>query len=160
MAKLTAAPATVIIDVENGPPDGITRVSYEKDKEHLLWQRLNFDAWSLRAISSAGPDDVANKRGTLDSLRLRPGDFYEMVVVHPDDDPNQTLERMQARVSVPALRKRPEERDLISDEANSEGGTWCDHNVATNRPVICQMQVAASGPQTGAFRVHELRTRC
>jgi hypothetical protein len=45
-------------------------------------------------------------------------------------------QRPEARLTVGALRKRPDERSLIRDHSDTEGGTWCSNKVVTENPVV------------------------
>jgi hypothetical protein len=146
MASLSASPVTVIIDIEAGEVDDTATISYRKERDHVLWERIDFDAWMPHAIPTASPNDVRHQRGEFLSLKLKPGSYYEVVVFRPDGDPNVSMEHMEAHTAVPTLRKRPEERRLISDENTDEGGTWCAHSVHAVKPVVAILQASMSVP--------------
>lgn len=151
MALLEATPATVIVDEEAGEQGGTTEVHYEKERDHLIWERKDWGDWVEHAVLAARPTDTAHRRGSFESLELAPGSVYETIVLEAGRDANEddADRRPEARLTVGALRKRPEERPLIRDHSDNEGGTWCANKVVTEMPVVAVLQVSSEAPKVG-----------
>jgi hypothetical protein len=150
MAKLTAGPQSVFIDVEAGETHDTATISYIKEPDDMLWERLDFDAWIPRDINTSSPTDPRHRQGDFPTQPIGPGNFYEAIVLNADYDANQSIEPATARVGVAGLREQPEEREFIKDTKEIEGGTWAARDAVCDRPVIAVLQVSSTPPYHGA----------
>jgi hypothetical protein len=69
MTRLRATPATVIVDVEAGKQHGTTEVRYEKERDHVIWERKDWGDWVEYPVLAARPTDPAHVRGSASSRR-------------------------------------------------------------------------------------------
>jgi hypothetical protein len=165
MAKLMAFPDVVSIDRKAGQRVGTTSVLYQADAASnlvpRLWERVVGQSWvriplSLPRIESSPSGDF--KRDGTFSQALKAGQVYQVVLYHVDSiDPNAVdpdganpEQRPDASLTVVALQKDPERRDLIVDQAVGIGGTWFRKVVATRTPTFFMLQVASVAPFTDA----------
>lgn len=148
---LTATPDVVIVDIEAGQTAGTTQIEYSKEQEQRIWHRWKSGAWQKVSLQVTAPDDPALRHGYFASPALQPGWVYEVQVWAREVDPNRIPQvdqppRALASLMVFALRKRPERRNFLSDENQSAGGTYREHQVVTTTPVYAYMAVSNDPP--------------
>jgi hypothetical protein len=142
-ATLSATPTTLFIDDPEAQEARTSTVTYVKDRTHRLFTRYALQKWMPHDIDE--PDDHAEHfKGEFESPLLRAGSVFEVLITERHVNPNEAMRHIHAHVAIVALRSEPVERDLISDQSHSYGGTWCSHKVAAKSAgkLLATFQVA------------------
>ena len=139
VASLVAKIDPVVIDIEAGQTTGVTNIEYVKEPAYVIWHKWKPGDWVKKSISVTDPSDPANKHGTFNSPPLAPGDIYDASIwekgVDPNDLPDADIPPEPfATVTVFALKKRPSDRDFMSDQNTREGGTYREHDFSPKCP--------------------------
>jgi hypothetical protein len=134
MAKLTAAPDIIIVDVDAGETSGSTSITYDKDSDDELWESTAGGVQSsIDVRTRVGTATSAEFTGTY-KIDLKPGSSYLVGVFQAGHGPLTTDPIRLASLNVFCLLKRPTDRALITDENRSFGGTWYFHQIHTTVP--------------------------
>jgi hypothetical protein len=149
---LAASPDLVIVDIEAGQTDGAAELEYSKEPEQGIWHRWKPGAWLRVSLQVTAPDDPALRHGYFTSPDLAPGSVYQVSIWGDGIDPNRLPDddippRALAELSVFALKKRPDRRPFFSDENERTGGTYREHQLATNTPVNVYLAVSTEEPR-------------
>jgi hypothetical protein len=134
MAKLTAAPDIIIVDVDAGETSGSSSITYDKDSDDELWESLAGSGQSIIDVRSrVGTAPTANFKGTY-KIDLKPGQSYLVGIFRAGHGPLTTDPIRLANLNVFGLLKNPSDRALITDENRAFGGTWYFHQIHTKVP--------------------------
>ncbi len=148
MAKITADKSPIVVDKEAGDTSGISTIKYLKEHREELWERTNGGSWFSRNVHIlTGSGDEADFSGEY-QITLKPGEFHEIAVFEEEHGPSSSTDPiMVTALKVFCLWKKPEVRDLITDQGRSTGGTWHRHAVATSVPTsIVTIGVSRKAP--------------
>jgi len=163
MASLMAFPNMVFIDRDAGQKTGQTDVLYKADASSfrrgpVIWERIIGKPW-VRVLPLGPPRVISTPSGDprqdgVFSQVLRPGQVYQVVMYRVDTiDPNVTdpekaspESRPDASVTVVAMLKDPEVRDLVVSHDQNVGGTWFRKVVTTRVPTVAVLQVSGVPP--------------
>lgn len=150
MTQLNASPNPVFVDLEAGETERKTRVSWSKDPDQELWERVNGGTWEPinPYKKTEGEEKDAETEGFF-AQALRPGDVYEIAVFASDHGPLPSVDPILVKaLKVFGLLKKPETRRLITDGNSSWGGTWYFRQMATNVPTnIVMIGVSRDAPE-------------
>jgi hypothetical protein len=168
VVTMTAAPDTVLIDVDAGEVTGRTFVTYDRRPGFLppiqLWERgVQSADWTkvdlpTRVIQSQSGD--LDKDGTFFE-DLRPGQVYRAVMYHDESiDPNVSFDDPlpDADISVIALRKGPESANLFASEEFGPFGTGFFWDIKSTQDTVMTLQVSQDEPQTDANGIQRFVT--
>lgn len=156
--SLSAANDTLVVDTEVGRTSELTRIDYHKDPDWLIIHRLDADDWMKVTIPTSSPNDDAYSRGQFDSLRVAPGHSYQACIVPSDFDvdsktpPNEWYvsyeegEGPPELITVIALRKRPEERDLYHEGDSNTYGTYHERVATAHQSVLARLSIGPWKP--------------
>ena len=122
MAGIQADPSPIIVDREAGESFAATTITYERWLAENLWERTNGGAWWERV------DKAYNGEYPV---VLAPGELYEVGVFVEGHGPTSSDPIRVAWLMVGCIWKKPEGRNLISDQNRGFGGTWYFHQVHT-----------------------------
>ena len=144
MAKLTANPAVIVLDLDAGQSDGTTVVTYEKAMTDELWHQQSGGPWELIADPADLPgfDGQFAVYGGSYPAQLSLGDAYRVGIFRENRGPLGPRVQLLANLSVVAVGRRMRS-DLILVEQGQTGGTWHSHVVRTREPTRVAV-VAAS----------------
>lgn len=134
MSNLFAGPNPIVVDKEAGQTQGNSTISYKKEKPEELWEKKPGGGWSqVNVHVVTGLGDVAQLQGSY-AVTLKPGLLYEAGIFEEGHGPRTTDPIRVASLKVFCLWKKPEVRDLITDQNRASGGTWHAHQVHTSVP--------------------------
>ncbi|MBA2953779.1 hypothetical protein GON03_05580 [Nocardioides sp. MAH-18] len=157
--SLSAANDTLVVDTEGGKSSELTKLDYHKDPDWLIIHRLDADDWMKVSFPTSSPSDDAHVRGQFDSLRVPPGHSYQACIVPSDFDVDSKTpphewyvnydegEAPPELVTVIALRKRPEERDLYHEGDSNTYGTYHERVATTHKPVLAHLSIGPWKPR-------------
>jgi hypothetical protein len=132
MEKLAAANNPIIVVKASGATSGSTTVSYEKERDEALFEKVPGGTWAeVNVHVRTGLGDVADRAGSY-VVTLKPGQIYEAWVSDRANGPLSADPLPQAVLKLFCLWDM--RTDLITDKNSSTGGTWHAHQIATSRP--------------------------
>ena len=168
MVALIAAPDTVLIDRVGGANTGISTIVYDAGYwGPIIWERIVGGPW-VRVVPEiprvvGSPSGDLKRDGQFFSPPLSPGQIYQVVMYSSDYvDPNSpgvlTRQKPEGFVTVVALLKDPESRELIVSEDQNVGGTWYRKTANTAAPTTFLLQVSKTPPFMDAQGVERFLT--
>jgi hypothetical protein len=155
---LKALAETLVVDLENGPPQVDTKIEYRKNKEWVLLHRIGSGDWVKVPLQIVDLDDPKLIGGDFPTLPLRPGQRYEACSVPPGYQPDPGVPVQDwvvtysgpddrgapPHVSVVALRKRPEPRRFFQDGNSRTHGTYHERDVLASTDVVGQLSLSTA----------------
>jgi hypothetical protein len=142
MTQIKATANPIVVDKEVAT-NGSTTIEYEKEESDELWERNSFPISSppYQVMGNwNGPINLFARVQTAEAatkgkfpVNLKPGQTYEVGIFTAGHGPLRDPIR-KSYLKVFCVWKKPEDRQLITDENRAFGGTWYWHQVHTKIP--------------------------
>jgi hypothetical protein len=158
MTQIKADISPIVVDKEAGKTSGTTTINYDKERREELWEKTNGANWlQINVHVRTGLGDEANFAGAY-PITLKPGGTYEVSVFAAGHGPLSTDPILVTALKIFCLWKKPEVRNLITDQNRSTGGTWHRHQVGTSVPTnIVTIGVSRKAPQVDSNGIPHLQ---
>lgn len=158
MRKLWSIPDIIVVDNGAGEKSGQSQIFYQKEEKDELWLKDAggpFENPNVHVLTGKG--DIADKEGDF-LIELKPGGVYEAAIYEEGHGPLKTNSIRLAHLLVYCIWKKPEARTLITDHNWSVGGTWYQHQIATNVATdIVLIGVSTNSPQNDSNNIPHLK---
>ena len=148
MSSLQTTVNPIVIDNLATPPEinGQSMITYNKESTEELWEIQPGSSWSqINVHTLTGLGDEADRSGSY-PITLTAGQIYRAGLFDQDHGPLSTDPILRADLTVMAVLKGPEVRQLIVQEDQNTGGTWHRHAVTTNVPTSIAVVGASRTP--------------
>jgi hypothetical protein len=132
MTQIKATANPIVVD-KAVATNGSTTIEYEKDESEELWELMPGSNWNGPINLFARVQTAeANTKGKF-GVNLKPGQTYEVGIFAVGHGPLRDPIR-KSYLKVFCVWKKPEDRQLITDENRAFGGTWYWHQIHTKIP--------------------------
>ena len=156
MTNVTAAANPIVVD-KSVANSGTTTITYEKDRDEEMWERLaggswtqvtNTDLFKRVATATAAEKGIFALGGSPLPPPLKPGMAYEVGIFTQQRGPLTTDPIRKAYAKVFCVWKKPTVRKLITDQNRDTGGTWHWHQIHTLVPTDVAIIGVSRKPMT------------